>query len=288
VSGKKKTGDVPNFRTAVKRAAADASVPVNDYERALVLGQVAELLAAHSSIGGRIAFKGGAIMRLIDGSPRLSRDLDASLVSGRPITEAMVREALSTPAARKVVIRVDKFVTSGADAIRFPVVACHPLSGQGEVTLQISINWSNALLCVTEIGEFEIDSRTVALRVMARRERVAEKVRAFLDRGEDRDAFDLHYFVERGLKAEEWKRLPSLISTKLQEDRDLPDGLDLIAEFDQHIKDVGEVWGKRGGLTLIRGRPVWAVVKPNVVRFRDLIPPQKPVPGHLIVRPLEG
>lgn len=84
----KKKPEALNFRTEVRRAAAEASIEVNEYERALVLGQVAELLAAHPQIGGRVAFKGGAIMRLIDGSPRLSRDLDASLVSGRPITEA--------------------------------------------------------------------------------------------------------------------------------------------------------------------------------------------------------
>ena len=101
MTGKKKAGvvEAPDFRTAVKRAAAEASVPVNDYERALVLGQVAELLAAHPGIGGRIAFKGGAIMRLVDDSPRLSKDLDASLVSGRtPRVDG--REAQHPPVPR--------------------------------------------------------------------------------------------------------------------------------------------------------------------------------------------
>ncbi len=96
-------GDAPNLRTGVRRAAAEANVDVNDYERAIVLGQVAELLALHPQIGGRIAFKGGAVMTLFDGSPRLSRDLDAVLVSGGRITEKMVREALGTPAAKMVV-----------------------------------------------------------------------------------------------------------------------------------------------------------------------------------------
>lgn len=141
----RKREDAPNLRTDVRRAAAEANVAVNEYERAIVLGQVAELLALHPQIGSRIAFKGGAVMTLFDGSPRLSRDLDAVLVSGGRITEKMVREALGTPAAKKVVVRIDRFVTVDADAIQFPLVVCRPFSGQGQIDVQISINWSSPL-----------------------------------------------------------------------------------------------------------------------------------------------
>ena len=124
-----------DFRTDVVRFADKAKVSVNEYERALVLGQVADLLAEHPRIGGRIAFKGGAVMTLFDDSPRLSRDLDAVLVSGERITEAIVRQSLSTTAAKRIVIRIDRFISTDRKGIRFPVVVCHPLSGRGEVHL---------------------------------------------------------------------------------------------------------------------------------------------------------
>jgi hypothetical protein len=276
VNGKKQRHPTIDFRTGVRRAAEEASVAVNDYERALVLGQVAELLAAHPRIGGRIAFKGGAVMTLFDGSPRLSRDLDAVLVSGGRISEAIVRQALSAPEARKVVMRVDRFVTSDKKGIRFPVVVCHPLSGRGEVHLMLSINWSSPLLCEPEPGTFEIGDRTVTLRTMARWERLAEKVRAFLDRGEDRDAFDLAHFVERGLKLDEWETLPGLIEQKMRVDEDLPAGCDLHALFDQHIDEIGPAWGTRGGLTLMRETPSWDEVLPRIRRLKRHVPRHKP------------
>lgn len=272
----RKQAEAPNFRTGVRRAAEEANVAVNEYERALVLGQVAELLAAHPRIGGKIAFKGGAVMTLFDESPRLSRDLDAVLVSGGRITEAVVRQALSTSAARKVVVRVDRLVTTDKKGIRFPVVVCHPLSGKGEVHLQISINWSSPLLCDTETGTFTIGGRKVALRVMARRERLAEKIRAFLVRGEDRDAFDLSHYVSRGLPKGHWAEMSGLVDAKMRVDEDLPTGANLHVLFDQHIEDIGTVWGTRGGLTLISALPSWDEVKPRIVRLKRYVPPIKP------------
>jgi hypothetical protein len=272
----RKREDAPNLRTGVRRAAAEANVAVNEYERAIVLGQVAELLALHPQIGGRIAFKGGAVMTLFDQSPRLSRDLDAVLVSGGGITEKMVREALGTPAATKVVVRIDRFVTVDGDAIRFPLIVCRPFSGQGQINVQISINWSSPLLCDPEFGEFEVGGRRVTLRLMARRERLAEKVRAFLDRGEDRDAFDLSHYVERGLRADEWKDLPRLVSEKLRVDPDILEGTDLHVLFDRQLEEIGLVWGTRGGLTLMRARPSWDVVRPRIVSLQRYVPARKP------------
>jgi hypothetical protein len=276
VSEKKQRQPAPDFRTGVRRAADEANVAVNDYERALVLGQVAELLAAHPRIGGRIAFKGGAVMTLFDGSPRLSRDLDAVLVSGGRITEATVREALSPPGDNKVVKRVDRFVTSDNKGIRFPVVVCHPLSGQGEVHLMLSINWSSPLLCDPESGTFQIGKRTVSLRIMARRERLAEKIRAFLDRGEDRDAFDLAHYMQVGLRPDEWAALSGLVHEKMRIDHDLPAGCDLHALFDQRLDEIGPVWGMRGGLVLMREKLSWNEVRPRIVALKPHVPRSKP------------
>lgn len=91
----------PNLRRSFIRAAAVLGVPVEDAERALILGQIAGLLIAHPRIGRALAFKGGAIMRLVDRSPRLSRDLDGSAVAGQRMQRRWIEEALSTPAARR-------------------------------------------------------------------------------------------------------------------------------------------------------------------------------------------
>ena len=188
----------PNLRTEVVRAADTATVPLDDFERALILGQIAGLLAAHPKVSGKLAFKGGAIMNLIDGSPRLSRDLDGAMATGGRITEAIVHEALSTPEARKIVKRIERFAMLGTKGLRFPVIACHPLSGIDEITVTLSIHWDAPLILKAEPETVVINGRNVTFLVVARLERLAEKIRAFVDRGLDRDAFDLYHFSKKG------------------------------------------------------------------------------------------
>jgi hypothetical protein len=152
----------PNLRRQVVLAAQQANVPLDEWDRAQVLGQIAGLIAAHPKVGGMIAFKGGAIMHLIDKSPRLSKDLDASLVAGGRVTEAIIREALGTREAKRVVISVGELVSPGPHSITFPVIVCHPLSGQGRVALQLSINWQAPLLRKPEPKEVTINERKVS------------------------------------------------------------------------------------------------------------------------------
>ena len=120
-----------NLRTEIVRAAENASVPLDDFERALILGQIAGLLAAHPKVGGKVAFKGGVIMNLIDGSPRLSRDLDGVLATGGRVTEATIREALSTTEAQKVVKRNTRVLRRANDLgpqVDSPVFVAHRLA----------------------------------------------------------------------------------------------------------------------------------------------------------------
>jgi Domain of unknown function (DUF1814). len=267
----------PNLRREVVRAAETASVPLDDFERALILGQIAGLLAAHPKVGGRVAFKGGAIMNLIDGSPRLSRDLDGAMVTGRRITEAIVREALSTPEAGKIVKRIERFTMLGKKGLRFPVIACHPLSGIDEITVTLSIHWDAPLILKAEPETVAINGRGITFLVVARLERLAEKIRAFVDRGLDRDAFDLYHFTMKGLSAADVTHLPALIEQKLREDDQLPADADLHALFDGHIARLAKTFGQAGGLVLIRDRPDWKTVEPHVRSFRRFIPRAKPV-----------
>ncbi len=266
----------PNLRTEVVRAADTATVPLDDFERALILGQIAGLLAAHPKVSGKLAFKGGAIMNLIDGSPRLSRDLDGAMVTGGRITEAIVREALSTPEARKIVKRIERFAMLGTKGLRFPVIACHPLSGIDEITVTLSIHWDAPLILKAEPETVVINGRNVTFLVVARLERLAEKIRAFVDRGLDRDAFDLYHFSKKGLSADDLTQLPALVEQKLREDGDIPAGADLHALFDGHLIRLLETFGKAGGLVIIREPPDWATVEPHIRSFRRLVPRTKP------------
>lgn len=265
-----------DLRSGVIRAADEASVGTGDYERAIILGQLAALLAAHPKIAGRIAFKGGAIMTLIDDSPRLSRDLDAVMATGGRVDEKTVRSALTgSEEARRVVKRVDRFATTGRSGLRFPVIVCHPLSGKGDVTVMLSINWSEPLLLRPENRTVTILGRDVVLPVVALIKRVAEKVRAFLDRGEDRDAFDLYHISGRGLDPGELAQLSILVERKVEVDDDLPSGTNLHALFDEHVGVLATSWAQRGGLTVMRTVPPWDEVRPHVEQFKTYVPATK-------------
>lgn len=267
--------DKITLRNEVIQAAKSATVPVNDYDRAIILGQIAGLLAIHPKIGGKIAFKGGAIMHLIDDSPRLSRDLDGVMVAGGRIREEIVREALGTPEARKIVKEVGRFSTIGKDGVRFPVIVCHPLSGIGDVTVSLSIHWGYPLLLKPEEADVTVHGRPVTLLVVARVERLAEKIRAFLDRGLDRDAYDLYQFAQKGLSAEQEKALPDLVERKMREDAEIEVNVDLHARYEQHLSKLASSWGQAGGLVVTRDVPAWQEVKPKVERFKQFLPQHK-------------
>ena len=86
MTAKKRPAAAPTLGTTLRRSATLlAAIDPADVDRAIILGQLAELLMAHPRIGSSVAYKGGAIMNLVDGSPRLSRDLDGAAVSGRPV-----------------------------------------------------------------------------------------------------------------------------------------------------------------------------------------------------------
>lgn len=248
----------PNLRRQVVRAAQQANVPLDEWDRAQVLSQIAGLIAAHPKVGGMIAFKGGAVMHLIDNSPRLSRDLDASLVAGDRVTEAVIREALGTRDAKRVVMKVGELVSYGPHSITF-LVECHPPSGQGRVALQLSINWQAPLLRKPERKEVTIHGRKVSFLVVARVERIAEKVRAFLVRDRPGDAFDLYHFAKQGISVEDRADLPGLVATKVQEDDEVPTGVDLHDLFDKKVAALSKSWSK-AALVLAGERPGWTEV----------------------------
>lgn len=260
--------------------AKQAEVPLDEWDRAQVLGQIAGLIAAHPKVGGMIAFKGGAIMHLIDKSPRFSKDLDGALIAGGKVTQEVIREALTSPAAKRVVISVGELVSEGAHSIIFPVIVCHPLSGKGRIALQLSVNWQAPLLRKPERKNIPIHGRTVSFLVVARIERISEKVRAFLMRGRAGDAFDLYHYAKQGISDTDRANLPALVARKLAEDDDVPSNEDLKAQFDARFRSIAKTW-----LTdplVIRGnrRPSWDEVGPRVQSFKRYVPGTKPKLGR--------
>ncbi len=264
-------------RQRVRALAATSGLPLSEVDRAIVLGQIAELLAKSPRVGTKIAFKGAAVMRLVEKSPRLSRDLDSSLImhTGRRVTLEDVEAALSTDEARKIVKRVDrKSVSSESTQLRIPVIVCLPKSGIDEVQVSFSVNWSEPILLETVVEDVEVEGKPVRLRVMARPERIAEKVRTYLNRGEHRDVFDLYLYATRWMTRGDWGQLADLVERKLLADPKASKGDQARAAFDRNTAALAVGWDDpKNPLRLLSAEvPVWKQVGPVLAKFRARLP----------------
>lgn len=172
-------------RQVVRAAAVDANVSPDELDRAVVLGQIAILLTRHPKIGHRVAFKGGAIMHLVDNSPRHSSDLDGAVVTGHPLKKKWIEDAFATDEARKILRRSPAAINVTADGIIIPVMECVAIAGTPPITVKVSVNWLEPLVCEPEIAEINALrlGNPVKIPVVALCERTAEKIRAFLVRG---------------------------------------------------------------------------------------------------------
>lgn len=256
----------PSQRELFRRAARQLGVSASDYERADILAQVAELLMRHQAIGEMLAFKGGAIMTLIDGSPRLSADLDAVVVTGRAVRDSQVRAALLAELDGRRIVTEVGILNPGGQSLQYPFVQVRSFSGIGEVNIRLEVSWREAPRLPIEFVEIRIPRdvqvaagrpRLIRLPVLARVERIAEKVRAFLERGLDRDAFDLHHHA-RGLSTSDGTLLRDLIQRKL-ESGDLPDGCDLHVQFAAALEGARQGWPR--GLVIVSDPPEWTEVE---------------------------
>lgn len=228
--------------------------------------QIADLLVRSPAIGQFLTFKGGAIMTLIDASPRLSADLDAVVVTGRAVRDRQVRTALLAAVDGEQIVRDVGIVNPGRQSLQYPFVRVRSFSGLGDVNIRLEISWREAPLVPAEVVEIRVPRdvqlgsgrpRLVRLPVLARIERISEKVRAFLERGLDRDAFDLHHNA-RGLSMGDRVRLRGLIQRKL-ESGDLPDGCDLHRQFETALESAQQDWPR--GLVIVANPPDWAAVE---------------------------
>jgi hypothetical protein len=156
------------------------------------------------------------------------------------------------------------------------VIVCHPLSGQGRVARQLSINWQAPLLRKPEPREVTIQGRKVAFLVVARVERLAEKIRAFLVRDRAGDAFDLYHYAKQGISTRDRAALADLVAAKLAEDDEVPTGVDLHDLFDNKVAALSKSWSK-AALVLTEQRPPWTEVGPRVMGFKRYVPRERPL-----------
>jgi predicted nucleotidyltransferase component of viral defense system len=256
----------PSQRDLFRRAARQLGVSASDYERADILAQIAELLMRSAPLGQLLAFKGGAIMTLIDGSPRLSADLDAVVVTGRAVRDRQVRAGLLAELDGRHTVTDVGIMNRGRQSLQYPFVQVRSFSGLGDVNIRLEVSWREPPLLPAELVDVRIPRdvrvaagkpRLIRLPVLARVERIAEKVRAFLERGLDRDAFDLHYHA-RALSTSDRKRLRGLVQRKL-ESGELPDGCDLHAQFATALESARQTWPR--GLVIVSELPEWTEVE---------------------------
>lgn len=149
-SAARRHAPAPSQRELFRRAAQQLGVSASDYERADILAQIAELLMCHPGIGQMLAFKGGAIMTLIDGSPRLSADLDAVVVTGRAVRDRQVRAALLADLDGRRIVTDVGIVNPGRQSLQYPFVQVRSFSGLGDVNIRLEISWREAPLLPTE------------------------------------------------------------------------------------------------------------------------------------------
>jgi predicted nucleotidyltransferase component of viral defense system len=270
VSPKRKPAPGPTFRTELARRAKDLGVAAEDLERALIIGQIAGLLVQDPDLKGKLAHKGAAVLRLVDKSERLSRDLDSADIRGQRIEGRLIVRALSTAQAKKVVLRVVPN-RPGQNSISF-LVECRRFTGGASMSITVTVNWSEPFILPAVKADYRLpDGTAIKVPVMQAVERAAEKVRAFLTRGEASDAYDLWWYWNRVLTKANRKKLPGLIKKKLATTaRPIPGADTLHTRFDEMREAARDDWKTGKGLVLSGTKPEWKVVDAALLQFKSL------------------
>lgn len=262
----------PTFRSELVRRAKDIGVSSEDLDRALIIGQLAGLLVRDPDLKGKLAHKGAAVLRLIDKSERLSRDLDSAEIRGQRIEGRVVVRALSTAVARRVVLKVQPNRPSKT-SVSF-LAECRRLTGGATMAIALTINWSDPFMLPAVMAGYALpDGTPIKTPVMQGVERASEKVRTFLTRGEAADAYDLWWYWNRVLKPADLPKLPNLIEKKA--DRAIPPilgGEDLHGRFDDMRKNARQEWESNRGLVIAGTKPAWKDVDAALLQFKGRTP----------------
>lgn len=267
-----KGGSPLHGRREVLRAAASANVHPEEIDRARVLGQIAGLLLAHPRLKDNLAYKGGAIMHLVDGSPRRSNDLDANVVTAIAVKEVWIVQALSTKAAQRVVFAPPNRFRPGNDSITVLGLDCRAPSGGRKVQITINISWRTPLCLKHDWLDIAVGTETIRIPVMHQAERCAEKLDAFFNRDEVNDSYDLFHYAPL-LKRPDWEELlPEVVHVKLANAAELPDGCNVRELFDSRLPRAEKEWARDSRSLKLPGVPSWDEISAQLVRFRPTLP----------------
>lgn len=274
-NGKKPKGAGPVLteRTRQRKAAAELGIQGADYDKSVVLTQLAILFARHRRLGAEIAFKGGAVLRMAHEAPRFSKDLDGSAVAKKEIKMEWLHEVLEENERRNGGFVMGGYqVIKQARRIHTQGLVCNAPSGR-EVPVSIEFNWHEPLL-MPDIEWLEVEAPTVgkqAIPAMNRVERAAEKVRAFLDRALGADAYDLYFFGDKVLSAAHFELVRPLLPRKFEYNAALRGVTDYRALFDQRLAESERSY--RSGAAVISGDPPdWEVIRAALEPWRELLP----------------
>ena len=104
-------------------------------------------------------------------------------------------------------------------------------------------------------------------------DRAAEKVRAFLTRGEATDAYDLWWYWNRVLTTADRTKLPGLIKRKLATSaRRIPGHEKLHERCDAMRANAEDEWRTGKGLVLSGRKPDWKDVDAALLKFKARTP----------------
>ena len=137
-----------------------------------------------------------------------------------------------------------------------------------------TINWSEPFILPVVMGDYLLPNGTpIKVPVMQAVERAAEKVRAFLTRGEATDAYDLWWYWNRVLTRSDREKLPRLVKRKLASSaRPIPRGDKLHERFDEMRANAHDEWKTGKGLVLSGKKPEWKDADAALLKFKAHTP----------------
>lgn len=166
--------------------------------------------------------------------------------------------------------RIDRIAARGADSLTW-LVHCRALRGGSTVGISVSINWSEPFTLKPVMESYKLpDGSPISVPVMDSRERAAEKLRAFLTRGEASDAYDLWWYATKVLTASDVLSMGRLIQTKLGRSR--LGGGDVLVRFDEMRDNAKAEWTMGTGLVIAGPKPTWPEVDKALGRFKAVTP----------------
>lgn len=154
------------------------------------------------------------------------------------------------------------------------LVECRRLAGGSTLPITITINWSEPFILPAVMANYELpDGKPIKVSVMQAVERAAEKVRAFLTRGEASDAYDLWWYWNRVLTTADRAKLPGLVKRKLAlSARPIPRADKLHERFDEMRENAQDEWKTGKGLVLSGTKPDWKDVDAALLKFKARTP----------------